>query len=431
MPLTPHDLGLHKLLKLFTPLVRPIVNRAASRRLRKAVNIADVRSCAGKRVHSMCFGYLDSGGDDEVSLRRNHDAYTQLEMHFQVLAGIQPPLDLRTKLFGQEVSLPFFTCPTAGNKMFHHEGEMAVARAAAKHDSLYCLSSLSTTTIEELSTILQPQHPKLFQIYVWKDRDLLKDVLQTAKNGNFQSMALTVDLAWYGNRERDIRNGFSIPPNYSAKQIFEALKRPAWTWDFLSQPAYNYALINKQVPATSLASFINDQIYPAFSWEDAVWLCREWDGPRAIKGICRPEDAVRALEAGFTTLWVSNHGGRQLDTSPATIDILPEIRAAVGPEVEIILDCGVQRGTDIVKALALGADGVGIGKPYLYGLAAGGTEGVDKVMTILKVEMERAMGLLGVGSVQELKQNGHKLIKRRGVSSRDGFGARYSKSGII
>merc|ERR1712079_450298 len=165
MPLTPHDLGLHKLLKLFTPLVRPIVNRAGARRLRKAVNIADVRSCAGKRVHSMCFGYLDSGGDDEVSLRRNHDAYTQLEMHFQVLAGLQPPLDLSTVLFGHEVGLPFFTCPTAGNKMFHNEGEMAVARAAAKH------SSLSTTTIEELSTVLSPQHPKLFQIYVWRDRD--------------------------------------------------------------------------------------------------------------------------------------------------------------------------------------------------------------------------------------------------------------------
>ena len=183
MPVTPHDLGLHKLLKLFSPLVRPVVNRAATRRLRKAVNIEDVRRCAEKRVHNMCFGYLVSGGDDEVSLRRNHDAYTQLEMHFQVeprvllcyisclcqvLAGLQPPLDLSTKLFGHEVGLPFFTCPTAGNKMFHNEGEMAVARAAAKHSSLYCLSSLSTTTIEELSTVLSPQHPKLFQIYVWR-----------------------------------------------------------------------------------------------------------------------------------------------------------------------------------------------------------------------------------------------------------------------
>ena len=167
--------------------------------------------------------------------------------------------------------------------MFHNEGETAVAKAAAKFNSLYCLSSLSTTTIEEISTILPPEHPKLFQIYVWKDRDLLKDVLDTAKKGNFQSMALTVDLAWYGNRERDIRNGFSVPPNYSARQCWEAVKRPAWTWDFLSNPEYNYALVNKHVPAASLASFINQQISPRFNWEDARWLCDQWTGPRAIK----------------------------------------------------------------------------------------------------------------------------------------------------
>ena len=315
--------------------------------------------------------------------------------------------------------------------MFHHEGEAAVARAAAKYNSLYCLSSLSTTTIEEISEILPPEHPKLFQIYVWKDRDLLQDVLETAKQGHFQSMALTVDLAWYGNRERDIRNGFSIPPTYSARQCWEAVKRPAWTWDFLSNPEYNYALINKHVPAASLASFISRQISPSFNWEDAAWLCGQWSGPRAIKGICRPEDAVKALEVGFDTIWVSNHGGRQLDTSPATIDILPEIRRAVGPDVEIILDCGVQRGTDIVKALAMGADSVGIGKPYLYGLCAGGGEGVIRVMEILRLEMERAMGLLGVGSIEQLKAEGPQLVKRRQVSPRDGLGARYSQSGII
>ena len=266
---------------------------------------------------------------------------------------------------------------------------------------------------------------------ILQDKELLKEVLDTAKAGHFQSMALTVDLAWYGNRERDIRNGFSIPPTYSAKQILEAAKRPAWTWDFLSNPEYNYALINKNVPAASLASFINAQLSPSFNWEDAQWLCDQWAGPRAIKGICRVEDAMRALEAGFTTIWVSNHGGRQLDTSPATIDILPDIRDAVGPDIEIILDCGVQRGTDIVKALALGADGVGIGKPYLYGLCAGGGDGVIKVMEILRVEVERAMGLLGVGNIKDLKEQGRDLIKRRPGSSRDSQGARYSTSGII
>jgi len=430
--MTPHTLGLHKLLKYLTPIIRPILNRRANKRLRSSVNIADLRAAAEARVHGMCFGYLDSGGDDEVTLRRNKDAYSELEMHFQVLSGLEPPLDLSTVIFGQKVSLPFFACPTAGNRMFHTEGETATARAALHHNSVYCLSSISTTGIDEVSSILPCHHPKLFQVYVWKDRDLLRDVLRQAKEGNFQSLALTVDFSWYGNRERDIRNGFTIPPAYTAKQIYEALKKPAWTWDFLSTPAYRYALIAGDVPAASLASFINDQITPAFNWEDAAWLCKEWDlGPRAIKGICRPEDAVKAVEAGFTTIWVSNHGGRQLDTSPATIDVLPSIRAAVGPEVEIIHDGGIQRGTDIAKALALGADGVGIGKPYLYGLTAGGTEGVIKAMDILKIELDRAMGLLGVATVEELKKRGPDLIKRRPGSARDGQGARYSTSGII
>jgi len=429
--ITPHSLGLHKLLRLFNPLVRPIVNRGPNRRLREAVNVADVRKCAEGRVHKMCFGYLDSGGDDEVTIRRNKDAFSQLEMHFHVLAGLEPPLDLSTKLFGREVDLPFFACPTAGNRMFHTEGELAVAKAAAKFNSLYCLSSISTTSIEDISKVLPVEHPKLFQVYVWKDRGLLKEILDRAKDGGFDSLALTVDFSWYGNRERDIRNHFTIPPAYTLNQVIEAFKRPAWTWDYLATDPYKYALIRDDVPADSLANFINSQLYPAFGWKDAEWLCSQWQGPKAIKGICRPEDAKRALDAGFTTIWVSNHGGRQLDTSPATIDVLPDIRAAVGPDVEIIHDGGIQRGTDIAKALAMGADGVGIGKPYLYGLAAGGSEGVEKVMNILRIELDRAMGLLGVGTVEELKRRGPELIKRRAFSSRDGQGARESRSGII
>ena len=175
------------------------------------------------------------------------------------------------------------------------------------------------------------------------------------------------------------------------------------------------------MPADSLAAFVNSQINPAFNWDDAEWLMKEWNGPAAIKGVVRPDDAKRAVQVGFSTMWVSNHGARQLETSPATIDVLPSIREAVGPNVEIILDGGVQRGTDIAKALALGADSVGCGKPYLYGLAAGGTEGVIKALNILKVELDRAMGLLGVGTVDELKKKGPSLIKRRvsGTSVRD------------
>lgn len=365
----------------------------------------------------MVFDYLDAGADDEISLRRGKDAYSQLEMHYKVLAGIKPPLDLSTKIFGQNVKLPFFGCPTAGNRMFHWEGETAAAKAAQQHGTLYGLSSLATTGITEIGSL--HDGPKVFQLYVWKDRELVKEVLAKAKEGGFHALALTVDFTWYGNRERDIRNDFSIPPKYNIKQTIEALCKPAWTYDFLSHEPYTYACINTDVPADSLAAFVNSQLSPEFSWKDAEWLLGEWNGPAALKGVVRPQDAKRSVDLGFSTVWVSNHGARQLETSPATIDVLPSIREAVGPDVEIILDGGVQRGTDICKALALGADAVGVGKPYLYGLAAGGTEGVSKAYEILKVELDRAMGLLGTGTVQQLKEEGPDLIRRRPHSSRD------------
>lgn len=415
MPITPHSLGVHKVLK-YIPL-NAIFDLAAKRRLAKAVNIADLRLCAKARAHKMVFDYLDSGSDDEVTIRRQKDAYTQIDMHYHILAGIKPPLDLRTKIFGQDVNLPFFACPTAGNRMFHWEGETAAAKAAQHHGSLYGLSSLATTGITEISKIYGG--PKVFQLYVWKDRELVKEVLAKAKAGGFHAMALTVDFTWYGNRERDIRNDFSIPPKYSVKQAIEAIKKPAWTYDFLSHDPYTYACLRSDVPADSLAAFVASQLCPDFSWKDAEWLLGEWNGPSAVKGVVRPDDATKAVETGFTTMWVSNHGARQLDTSPATIDVVESIRETVGPNIEIIMDGGVQRGTDIAKALALGADAVGVGKPYLYGLAAGGTEGVIKALDILRVELDRAMGLLGTPTVDELKKRGPGLVKRRAASARD------------
>eukprot|EP00546_Thalassionema_frauenfeldii_P015731 CAMPEP_0178912318 /NCGR_PEP_ID=MMETSP0786-20121207/10195_1 /TAXON_ID=186022 /ORGANISM="Thalassionema frauenfeldii, Strain CCMP 1798" /LENGTH=431 /DNA_ID=CAMNT_0020584885 /DNA_START=158 /DNA_END=1453 /DNA_ORIENTATION=+ len=415
MIFNPHKFGIHKLLKNI-PLngVFDAPYRAA---VKKAVNIADLRSIAKARAHKMVFDYLDAGGDDEITLRRQKDAYTQLECHYKVLAGIKPPLDLSTKIFGMDVKLPFFGCPTAGNRMFHWEGETAAAKAAQHHGTLYGLSSLATTGITEIGRL--HDGPKVFQLYVWKDRELVKDVIAQAKEGGFNSLALTVDFTWYGNRERDIRNDFSIPPKYNLKQTIGAIAKPAWTYDFLSHEPYSYACINKDVPADSLAAFVNSQIAPEFDWKDAEWLLGEWNGPAALKGVVRPDDAKRSVDLGFSSVWVSNHGARQLDTSPATIDVLPSIRAAVGPDVEIILDGGVQRGTDIAKALALGADSVGVGKAYLWGLAAGGTDGVIKAYDILKVELDRAMGLLGTATVDDLKREGPDLIKRRAPSVRD------------
>ena len=219
----------------------------------------------------MVFDYLDGGADDEITLRRNKDAYSELEMHYRVLAGIKPStLDLSTNLFQQKVQIPFFACPTAGNQMFHNDGEGAVAQTAKQYEALYCLSSLSTTSIEDIAKIY-PNGPKVFQLYVWKDREIVKDIMQKAKEAGFTGLCLTVDVSWMGNRERDPRNGFSVPPNYSFQQMIEAIKRPAWTYDFLSHEPYSYACFNKNVPAESMASFINNQLTPDFHHQNALW----------------------------------------------------------------------------------------------------------------------------------------------------------------
>ncbi len=366
MMFDPHKLGLHKVLRHF-PL-NSLFDRPYQVAVQKAVNIADLRAIASRRAHKMIFDYLDGGAEDEITLRRNKDAFSEWEFHFGVLRGLKPPLDLSTTLFGGKVQIPFFTCPTAGNQMFHHQGELAVAEVANHYGALYSLSSLSTESIQEIARV-HTDLPKVFQLYVWKDREIVRDVLQQAKEAGFQGLALTVDVSWMGNRERDPRNGFTVPPTYSLRQTMEACKSPAWTMDFLSNEPYKYACFAKDVPASSMAAFIGSQLSPDFDWKDAEWLLGEWNhGPAAIKGVVRREDAILAKATGFSTIWVSNHGGRQLDTSPASIDVLPSIRQAVGKDMEIIFDGGIQRGTDIVKALALGADGVGIGKLIRNGL---------------------------------------------------------------
>lgn len=414
----PHRLGVHKVLQ-HVPL-NALLDRPFQAAVQRAVNIADLRKIASRRAHKMVFDYMDGGCDDEISLRRNHDAFTMLELHYGVLNGLQPPLDLSTTLFGKQVQLPFFTCPTAGNQMFHYEGERAVAEVANDYGALYSLSSLSTESIPTIAKAHSADLPKVFQLYVWKDREIVRDVLHQAKEYGFNALALTVDVSWMGNRERDPRNGFTVPPTYTLRQTWEALRSPAWTMDFLSREPYQYACFNKDVPAASMAAFIGSQLSPDFDWKDAEWLLGEWThGPVAIKGVVRPEDAITAKATGFSTIWVSNHGGRQLETSPATIDVLPSIRAAVGSDTEIILDGGIHRGTDILKALALGADGVGLGRAYLWGLTAGGKAGVEKTYQILRQELDRAMGLLGVGTVSELKKLGPGMVRRRDASIRD------------
>lgn len=412
---------LRPLTSRLAPVVMPILDAPSKRRVDMAVNIEDLRLAAEKRAHAMVFGYLDGGADAERSLRRSVAAYNDVELRHAVLHGVgHGELDLRTNIMGIDAAKPFFITSCAGQRMFHADGEIATATAAKKHGLAMALSQLTTSTFEEVRAA-HPEGAKCLQLYVWRDRVLLKEVLDRAKAVGFTSLALTADFSWVGNRERETRTGFTVPPSYSMRQCIDALKSPAWTFDYMSRVPYGYkAVPDADFPAESLVDFIAAQMKPEFNWKDAEWLCAEWGdlGPVALKGVARGTDAKRALETGFKTIWVSNHGGRQLEDSVATFDVLPEVRAAVGPDVEVILDGGVRRGLDIVKALARGANAVAIGRAYLYGLAAGGTHGVDKAITLLSKDVNLAMGLLGCRTVPELQKKASDILLVAASSAR-------------
>jgi L-lactate dehydrogenase (cytochrome) len=362
-------------------------------------NISDLRIAAQKRAHKMVFDYIDGGADDEITLARNSAAFMDYELIHKILVGVDA-IDTSHTILGTPVALPFFPGPTAGNRLFHKDGEREVAKAAQKAGVIYCLSTLASVSIEEITEI--NSGPKWFQLYVWKDRGLIKEMLDRAKAAGFGALILTVDLPVQGNRERDIKNQFTIPPKVTLKQITRALKRPAWTWDYLTSQAIQYANINTTTSATSLAEFVAAQLNSAFDWRDAEWLLGEWNGPAVIKGIAHPDDAQQAVKTGFNGITISNHGGRQLDTGAAPIDLLAPVLDSVGNDAEVIVDGGIRRGTDVIKALAMGATATSFGRPYLYGLAAGGEKGVTRAFEMLAEELSRDMALLGVRSIAEI-----------------------------
>jgi len=371
-------------------------------RLDRCLNIDDLRAAARKRAHRMVFDYIDGGADDERTLMRNSAAFADYELLFRVLVGVDD-IDPSTTVLGQKIPYPLIAAPSAGNRLFHTAGERAVARAAGDLGLPYCLSTLASVSIEEVAKATAG--PKWFQCYVWKDRGLIREMLARARAVGFSALILTVDFPVTGNRERDPRNGFTIPPKIGVRQAWEALKRPAWTWDYLIGSAIRYANLSEATPAVSLAQFVAEQLDASFSWADAEWLLSEWRGASIIKGVVRADDAVRALTSGFNAIMVSNHGGRQLDDSPAPIEVLEEIVQTVGDRAEVILDGGVRRGTDILKALALGARAISFARPYLYGLAAGGEAGVRRALSLLTTSLRRDMALMGVRTVAEVNRS--------------------------
>jgi len=368
-------------------------------RLARCHNLEDLRREARRRAHPMVFDYLDGGADDEVTLRRNSRAFADYELLFRVLVGVDA-VDSATTVLGTPCAVPIIASPSAGNRLFHTEGEIAVARAAAEAGMIYCLSTLSSASMEAVAAA--SQGPKWFQLYVWKDRGLVREMLQRARAAGYGALILTVDFPITGNRERDLRNQLLIPPKIRPRHVWQALTHPRWTLDYLRSPAIRYANLSEDQPAASLADFVAAQLHAGFDWHDVEWLLGEWSGPSLIKGVVRADDATRAVAAGFNGIMISNHGGRQLDHSPAPIDVLASIVDAAAGRAEVILDGGVRRGTDVLKALALGARAVSAARPYLYGLAAGGHAGVRRAFELLTTAVRRDMALLGIRTPAEI-----------------------------
>ena len=384
-----------------------------NRLLRKVANVDDLRSLAKRRLPAGVFDYIDGGAEDEITLRNNVDAYRNVSFKPRVLRDMTH-VDTSTSLFGRRLAFPLVLAPTGFTRIAHSEGELAVVRAATRAGIPFTLSTMATRSIEECASVAESDTRLWFQIYTWRDRSVVKNLVERAEAAGFEAVCLTVDTAVLGRRERDVRRGFTLPPEVGLGTIIDGLKNPGWTWDFLKADPIRFANVEGITAidgstAVDLAEHMKSQFDPGLSWSDMEWLRSIWKGPILIKGIQTVEDALIAVESGVEAIAISNHGGRQLDGAPAPFDLLPEVAEAVQNRLEIICDGGVRRGSDVVKAVSLGANAVMTGRPYLYALGACGERGVDHVLDLLQEGIERTMALTGVASVEDLSQD---LISR-------------------
>ncbi len=374
--------------------------------LQHCYSINDLRLLSRCKIPRAVFDYIDGGAEDEITLKNNRNAFDRFRLNPRALVDVSS-VDLSTTLLGQPIAMPLILAPTAMTRLFHHEGEKPVARAASKAGIIYTLSSMATTSIESIAQHVEG--PRWFQIYVWRDRRLLQDFIRRCRESDYKALCLTVDLPVHGNRERDLKNGLTIPPRIGPRLLLDLIRHPQWTWHFLRSDPFTLANVCESLETDQdrfiLKEYIDAQFDPSVTWEDAAWMIEQWQGPFVIKGISNVEDARRAADIGASAIVVSNHGGRQLDHAPGTLDVLESICKAVSDRLEIIIDGGFRRGTDVIKALALGARACMIGRPYLYGLCAGGEAGVDRVLQIFREELIRDMKLVGCRDLSQIDRN--------------------------
>ncbi len=370
------------------------------RNLDDCYNILDLRTLAQRRLPRPIFDYLDGSAETEITAQRNISAFDEEKLIPKCLVDVTS-VRTSTRILGQDMAWPVFCAPTGGSRFFHPDGELAVARAAAKSGTLYSLSTMSTYSIEDVAAV--SSSPKMFQFSIFKDRDITRELIERCKKSGYTSLCLLVDCAVVGKRERDLRSGFAPPLKLSTNFIGSFARHPGW----LLGQAVKGRLSMANFANSGASSFVDATklLNPSLVWNDIREMIELWGGPFAIKGILSADDARRAVDIGATAVIVSNHGGRQLDGAAASIEVLPEIAKAVGNQVDVILDGGIRRGTHVLKALARGAKACSIGRPYLFGLSAGGEAGVTKAFEILRTELIRAMQLSGCTDVRNIDES--------------------------
>ncbi|WP_107340832.1 alpha-hydroxy acid oxidase [Agrobacterium pusense] len=371
--------------------------------LKNCYNFHDFRRMAKQRLPGPIFNYIDGAADDEVTYRQNTAAFEKCDLVPDVLRGVAD-VDMSVTVMGQKLSMPVYCSPTALQRLFHHQGERAVAAAAGKFGTMFGVSSLGTTSLEEARRI--SGGPQVYQFYFHKDRGLNRDMMARAKSAGVETMMLTVDSITGGNRERDKRTGFAIPFKLNLSGIAQFAMKPAWGINYLTHERFSLPQLDDHIKmdggALSISRYFTEMLDPSMNWEDVEQMVREWGGPFCLKGIMSVDDARRAVEIGCSGIVLSNHGGRQLDGSRSAFDQLAEIVDAVGDRIDVMMDGGVQRGTHVLKALSLGAKAVGLGRYYLFPLAAAGQAGVERALETMRIEIERGMKLMGCTTVEQL-----------------------------
>ena len=375
--------------------------------IKNCFNTEDFRKLAKRKLPFPVFHYIDGAADDEVTLRRNTQAFEEVDLIPNVLKGVEN-IDISTEIMGKKIDAPLFFSPTALQRLFHYEGELAVGKAAEKFNTFFGISSLATVSIKEIGDKFSC--PKLFQLYIHKDKGLNESMIEKCKINNFDAIAITVDTIVGGNRERDLYTGFTSPPKLDLKSFLSFAFHPDWTLNYLFRKKFELPELQDFVQEgtninISIGDYFSTMLDQSITWDSISDIKNKWGGHLCLKGIMSVEDAKKAIDVGATAIMVSNHGGRQLDGSRSPFDQLAEIVDAVGDKIDVICDGGIRRGTHVLKALSLGAKACSGGRMYLYALAGSGHKGVERAYSLIQDEIIRDMKLMGCRSLKELNRN--------------------------